>query len=67
MLVAALLRHARDNEVTETEDTPHGIRYVVEGLMRAPDGSTLNVQSAWYIDPGDDAPRFVTAHPLPKP
>lgn len=67
VLAATLLRHARENEVTETENTPHGTRYVVEGTMRAPDGTTLNVRSAWYIDPGSDAPRFVTAHPLPKP
>ena len=66
VLSAALLRHARENEVTETEDTPHGIRYVVEGPMRAPDGTSLNIRSAWYIDPGSDAPRFVTAHPLPR-
>ena len=23
----------------------------------------MNVRAAWYIHPGDDAPRFVTAHP----
>ena len=67
VLAAALLRHARENEVTETESTPHGVRHVVEGPLFAPDGMSLNVRSAWYINPGDDAPRFVTAHPLPKP
>jgi len=30
------------------------------------DGTILNVRSAWYIDAVGDAPRFVTAHPLPK-
>lgn len=65
-LAGALFRHAQDNEVTETEGTPYGIRYLVEGPMAAPDGTSLNIRSAWYIDPGSDAPRFVTAHPLPK-
>ncbi len=66
VLAATLQRHARENEVVETEETPHGIRYAVDGPMKAPGGTSLNVRSAWFMDPGSDAPRFVTAHPLPK-
>jgi hypothetical protein len=65
-LADALLRHARENEVVETEQTLHGQRYVVEGKLIAPDGTGLNIRSAWYIDVAGGAPRFVTAHPLPK-
>jgi hypothetical protein len=65
-LAEALLRHARENEVAETEETTHGRRYVVEGRLLAPDGTGLNVRSAWYIDVVGGAPRLVTAHPLPK-
>ena len=65
-LAEALLRHARENEVVETEQTLHGVRYVVDGPLTAPDGTSLNVRTAWYIHTGSDAPRFVTAHPLPK-
>ena len=66
-LAKALLQHARLNEVAGTELTPHGHRYVVDGVLTAPNGTHLNVRSGWYIDIGGDAPRFVTAHPLPKP
>jgi hypothetical protein len=65
-LAEALIRHARENEVVTMEPTAHGLRYVVEGPLTAPDGSNLNVRSACYIDREGDAPRFVTAHPLPK-
>ena len=65
-LAEALLRHARENEVVETEETRHGQRYVVDGPLTAPDGTILNIRSAWYINSGSDAPRFVTAHPLRK-
>ncbi len=65
-LAEALLRHARDNEVRATEQTRHGTRYVVDGPLAAPDGIILNVRSAWYIDIGGEAPRFITVHPLPK-
>jgi hypothetical protein len=52
--------------VVESEQTPHGTRHVVDGPLIAPDGTRLNIRSAWYINPGGGAPRFVTAHPLPK-
>jgi len=65
-LAGALLRHARENDVVETEETRHGQRYAVDGPLIAPDGTVLNIRSAWYINPGGGAPRFVTAHPLPK-
>jgi hypothetical protein len=65
-LADALVAHARENEVVESEETPHGTRHVVDGPLTAPDGARLNIRSAWYINPGGGAPRFVTAHPLPK-
>jgi hypothetical protein len=66
-LAEALLTHARDNDlVVDGEETRHGTRYVVDGPLTAPDGSVLNVRSAWYIDAKGQAPRFVTAHPLQK-
>ena len=65
-LADALAQHARENEVIETEQTPHGVRYVVDGPLKAPDGRVLNIRCAWYIDGGSETPRFVTAHPLPK-
>ncbi len=65
-LADALLRHARENDVVATERTAHGMRYAVDGKLLAPDGTALNVRSAWYIHPGSRGPRFVTAHPLRK-
>lgn len=65
-LARALRQHALENEVSETEQTKHGTRFAVDGPMPAPDGTVLNVRTAWYIDPGAAIPRFVTAHPLPK-
>lgn len=65
-LADALLQHARENEVVATGQTPHGRRYVVDGPLTAPAGASLNVRTAWYIHLLSSAPRFVTAHPLPK-
>lgn len=65
-LADALLQHAQTNEVIETNSTRYGVRYVVDGVIISPDGTRLNIRSAWHMIPGSDAPRFVTAHPLPR-
>ena len=67
LLASALVAHACENEVAVIEETAHGHRYVVDGPLSAPGGSRLNIRSAWYINPGGGAPRFVIAHPLRKP
>jgi hypothetical protein len=65
-LAESLRKHAQDNAVVLTEETPHGVRYVIDGPLLSPVGTRLNVRTAWFISPGEPAPRFVTAHPLPK-
>jgi hypothetical protein len=63
-LADALIRHAGDHEVTKEEDSPFGVRYVVDGIMTMADGRDAIVRTVWFIDTGTDAPRFVTAYPL---
>jgi len=63
-LVLALKQHASDNEVALEEKTIFGTRYIIDGLLKAPDGRLLNIRAAWYIYANGDVPRFVTAHPL---
>jgi hypothetical protein len=63
-LAIALKEHAIDNEITQEEKTTFGIRYVIEGLLKAPDGRRLNIRTAWFIDDGGEVPRLITAHPL---
>jgi hypothetical protein len=48
-LADALIAHASENDVVDSEQTPHGTRHVVDGLLTAPDGTRLNIRSAWYI------------------
>jgi hypothetical protein len=63
-LALALKQHALENEVALEEKTIFGTRYVVDGLLKAPDGRWLNVRAGWYITTDRDVPRFITAHPL---
>ena len=65
-LAEALRQHAGSHPVAKQEESPFGTRYVIEGLLDAPDGHRLSVRSIWFIDHGKDFPRFVTAYPLPQ-
>ena len=65
-LALALREHAAAHEVTRVENSPFGVRYVVEGILQTPVGRTPQVRAVWFIETGDDVPRFVTAYPLKK-
>ncbi|MSU51019.1 MAG: hypothetical protein EXS37_18335 [Opitutus sp.] len=65
-LAEALLQEARENDVGVSEQTRHGMRYVVDRHVKTSAGASLNVRTAWFIDSAGGVPRFVTAHPLPR-
>jgi hypothetical protein len=60
----ALLALAAAYKVASFTKTPHGIKYVIDGEMRTPDGRTCQVRTVWIVDTGEEAPRLVTAYPL---
>lgn len=63
-LADALRRHAQDNEVGQTENTPFGTSYAVDGPLATLDGRTPRIRTVWFIETGDAIPRLVTADPL---
>lgn len=66
LLADALTAHAATGELVETEETPFGVQYAVEGPLRAPDGRRPSVRSVWEQRPGGRGPRLVTAYPAPR-
>jgi hypothetical protein len=65
-LAKALLRHADDNKVAKTEDSPFGTRYIIEGEIVAPKSKTAAIRSVWFVETGKHIPRFVTSYPLQR-
>jgi hypothetical protein len=65
-VVKSLIHHAEENEISGIKRTIFGTKYIIDGFMKSPDGSSLNVRSVWFIDDDGDYPRFVTAHPLKR-
>jgi hypothetical protein len=64
ILADALVEHVRAFDVTRSERSPFGTRYIVEGIIHAPDGRDPLIRSVWFIEDDDDTPRLVTAYPL---
>jgi len=60
----AVRQHISDHEVARIEPSPFGIRYVVDGIMTAPDGRSPLIRTVWFNRNGEDIPQFVTAYPL---
>ncbi len=66
VFAAALVEHAKTNEVAGASDTPFGVTYTVEGPIETPDGRSPAVRTVWGILRDETVPRFVTAYPLER-
>ena len=60
----AVRQHISDHEVAKVEPSPLGTRYVVEGIIAAPDGRSPLIRTVWFVRNEEDIPQFVTAYPL---
>jgi hypothetical protein len=58
-----LLEVARAGELVTEHKTQFGIKYVVDGLVNAPAGRTVELRTVWITDEPAGAPRLVTAYP----
>lgn len=63
-LAAAVKKLAASADVTSTEESPHGRKYVIVGSVESPSGKTATVQAVWIVDQGLETPRLVTAYPF---
>lgn len=64
MLRTALLEHARNHAIASREATPYGMKYVIEGPLVTPGGRNPMVRAVWFVESGQEYPRFVTAYPM---
>ena len=62
-LEQGLLRIAGKEEVLETDASAYGAKYVIDGQLDTPSGTSVFVRTVWVVDLGTDRPRFVTAYP----
>lgn len=62
----ALYQHAAQHAVTRVLESPHGVKYIIEGELVAPDGRLPLVRVIWIVDSGAEAPRLITAYPIER-
>lgn len=63
VLADALRRLAVMGEVTKSLDSPHGMKYILDGEIETPAVCQSPLRTIWIVDAGSDAPRLVTAYP----
>ena len=61
-LQADLLVIVKSNEITQKIDTSFGMKYIVEGNIRAPNQAEACLMTVWIVEPEDSRPRLVTAY-----
>jgi len=54
--------HAAERDVRRVEASPYGQRYVIVGVVRSPNEKDSFMRSIWFIEMGEETPRFVTAY-----
>ncbi len=62
-LAVAFLELAVKAEILQSSASPHGHKYVLDGLIDTPSGKRPCVRTVWIIDEGFNTPRLVTAYP----
>ena len=64
LLKQSLITIAQTEDIKETITSPHGVKYIIEGVLQTPRGDLINIRTIWIIDKGSEQPRFVTAYPI---
>ena len=49
LLKEGLLTIAHIEDIVDTQSSEHGVKYVIDGLLRAPAGETLKIRTIWII------------------
>jgi hypothetical protein len=62
-LAVDLLKLASSGEISETEQTKFGLKFIILESIIAPNGRSIIMTSVWIIKNDEDFPRFVTAYP----
>ncbi len=62
-LADALLIIAKSEKVRQEVTSHYGTKYVVEGKLVTPRGTTVRIRTVWVVESHDKRPRSVTAYP----
>lgn len=64
LLKKSLLKIAKTQHIKNITESIHGIKYIIEGKIKTPNRINIHIRTIWIQEPGQNAPRFVTAYPV---
>jgi hypothetical protein len=64
LLKESLMAIAHSGDVKEAISSPHGVKYIIDGLLQTQAGGSIKMRTVWIIDKGHERARFVTAYPV---
>ena len=63
MLATALRQLAEATDIAKSMESTHGVKYIIDGYIKSPNGKKAMVRMVWIVDREQDAPRLVTVYP----
>jgi hypothetical protein len=63
LLEHGLLTLAHSALVQDMVPSPHGVKYIIEGVLEAQSGASPHIRTVLILETGEINPRFVTAYP----
>ena len=62
-LASAFRQLAVSAEVSQSVQSMHGQKFVVDGHIKSATGRAVGVRTVWILDVGSEVPRLVTGYP----
>ncbi len=63
LLEQGLLTIAHNAMAQEIVASPHGTKYILEGILHSPSRTSPRIRTIWILETREENPRFVTAYP----
>lgn len=63
VLEQGLLSIAQTEAPAVVVQSPYGVKYIIDGFLQTPSGTSVKVRTVWIVDARDASPCFVTAYP----
>jgi hypothetical protein len=62
-LEQGLLSIAQVEAPVEVVQSPYGTKYIIDGFLETPSGTSVKVRTVWVVEARGARPCFVTAYP----
>lgn len=65
-MITDLVQHGHSGTVTEEKQSPYGVKFVIDGPVRAPNGREYPIRTVWLEQSPGTFVLLITAHLLDR-